>query len=141
MTNRPRTRLDCAGGERPCSRLSCRHHLALDVRETGTITSPLIAWSLSERDSDEAAERWIDAVTDALAFMPDTCSLDVADRGEHTLHEVGEVLRMTRERARQVEAMGLRKAKRPMKKDGWDEHEPGDTAGPAELMKRSGGAG
>jgi len=33
----------------------------------------------------------------------ETCALDVADRGEHTLEEVGGFLNVTRERARQIE--------------------------------------
>jgi DNA-directed RNA polymerase sigma subunit (sigma70/sigma32) len=41
--------------------------------------------------------------------MSETCSLDVADRGGITLEEVGELLNLTRERIRQVEAAGLEK--------------------------------
>ena len=42
--------------------------------------------------------------------MPETCSLDVAERGEHTLEEVGAVVGHTRERVRQVQEAALRKA-------------------------------
>lgn len=86
---RPRIRGDCVGGQRPCPFVGCRHHLALDITESGSLH-----------------------VTDHLDLeaMPDTCSLDVADRGEHTLEQVGEVLNVTRERARQLEAKGLKKA-------------------------------
>jgi hypothetical protein len=41
--------------------------------------------------------------------MPETCSLDVADRGGITLEEVGAILNLTRERIRQVEVRGLYK--------------------------------
>jgi hypothetical protein len=45
-----------------------------------------------EKDFDEIAE---------------TCSIDVADRGEHTLEQIGDLMNVTRERARQLEARGL----------------------------------
>ncbi len=34
--------------------------------------------------------------------MRETCALDVADTGEHTLEEVGDLMNLTRERTRQV---------------------------------------
>jgi hypothetical protein len=37
----------------------------------------------------------------------DTCTLDVADRGEHTLEEIGQLLGVTRERVRQIELAAL----------------------------------
>lgn len=43
--------------------------------------------------------------------MPDTCSLDVADRGGVTLEEVGAILNLTRERIRQIEVGALVKLK------------------------------
>lgn len=89
---RPRTRLECQNGARPCPWVSCKHHLFLDVNpETGSI-------KLNFPD----LEVW---------EMADTCSLDVADRGGITLEEVGEILNLTRERIRQVEVRGLLKLK------------------------------
>jgi hypothetical protein len=89
---RPRTRADCANGQRPCPWVSCKHHLYLDVNpETGSI-------KLNFPDLE-------------LEDMRDTCSLDVADRGGITLEEVGEILNLTRERIRQVEVRGLVKLK------------------------------
>ena len=91
-TDRPQTRAECAGGQRPCPWVSCKHHLYLDVnQETGSI-------KLNFPDLD-------------IAEMKDTCSLDVADRGGITLEEVGEILNLTRERIRQVEVRGLVKLK------------------------------
>ena len=88
--SRPRSRAECRQAERPCPFVSCKFHLYLDVNpHTGSIKlnfPDLEVWELSE-----------------------TCSLDVADRGGITLEEVGELLNLTRERIRQVEAAGLDK--------------------------------
>lgn len=95
---RPKARRDCASGIRPCPFVSCRHHLFLDVnQEKGSL-------KLNFPD----LEVW---------EMPETCSLDVADRGGMTLEEVGEILNLTRERIRQVEVRGLNKLKMSMDTD------------------------
>ena len=87
---RPRSRADCATGERPCMFISCKHHLYLDVNpSTGSI-------KLNFPDK----EIW---------EMAETCALDVADRGGITLEEVGTIMNLTRERIRQVETRGLLK--------------------------------
>lgn len=87
---KPRTRAECANGERPCAFVSCKHHLYLDVSaRTGAIKlnfPDLEVWEMSE-----------------------TCALDVADRGGTTLEEVGAIMNLTRERIRQVEVKGLAK--------------------------------
>jgi hypothetical protein len=38
---------------------------------------------------------------------PESCCLDVADRGEHDLKEVGELMRLTYQRIQQIEAGAL----------------------------------
>lgn len=84
MSDRPRTRGECVGGARPCPWVGCRHHLYLEVHpSTGRIklTFNLEPWELAE-----------------------SCSLDVADRGMNTLEIVGQLLNITRERSRQIEA-------------------------------------
>ncbi|MBX3192498.1 MAG: hypothetical protein KF819_36240 [Labilithrix sp.] len=87
---KPRTRAECADGERPCPFVSCKHHLYLDVSaRTGAIKlnfPDLEVWEMNE-----------------------TCALDVADRGGTTLEEVGAIMNLTRERIRQVEVKGLAK--------------------------------
>jgi hypothetical protein len=92
---RPRSRTDCLQGphaERPCPFVSCKHHLYLDVNErTGSI-------KLNFPD----LEVW---------DLPETCALDIADRGGITLEEVGEIMNLTRERIRQLETRGLAKLK------------------------------
>ncbi len=90
LDHRPRTRGDCVDGERPCPWVACRHHLALDVQpETGSIklNFPHI----------EPGE------------LPESCSLDVAERGPQTLDAVGKLLNVTRERLRQIETVALRR--------------------------------
>ena len=89
---RPASREACLGMSRPCPFVSCSHHLYLDVNpETGAI-----------KLNFPHLEVW---------EMPETCSLDVADRGGITLEEVGAILNLTRERIRQVEVRGLCKIK------------------------------
>lgn len=89
---RPRTRGDCIGGLRPCPWVSCRHHLALEVTSAASVHLP---WG----DANDGID---------LDRMPDTCSLDVADRGGTTLSECGKRLNVTRERVRQIEGRAIR---------------------------------
>lgn len=86
----PRTRAECIDGPRPCPWVRCRHHLALDVNaRTGGLLVNFPGVELED--------------------MPDTCSLDVASRGGHTLEEAGQRINVTRERVRQLEVIGLAK--------------------------------
>jgi hypothetical protein len=91
VAQRPATRGECAGGQRPCPWVSCRHHLYLDVLPTGAI-----------RLNFPHLEPW---------EMEQTCSLDVADAEERTLEGVGEMLNVTRERLRQIESDAIRVAR------------------------------
>mgnify|MGYP001199937795 CR=1 FL=1 len=88
---RPKKRSDCLNGEnaaRPCPWLSCRFNTYLDVNEeTGSVK-----FNFPDLDIDE---------------IPETCALDIADRGGITLEEVGEIMNLTRERIRQIETRGL----------------------------------
>ncbi len=91
LYDRPKTRGDCQHGahvERPCPFASCKHHIYLDVNEeTGSVKvnfPDLEVWDL-----------------------PETCALDIADRGGLTLEEVGEIMNLTRERVRQLETRGI----------------------------------
>lgn len=89
---RPRVRSECLEGgsnaQRPCPWVSCAHHLALDVSpQSGAI-----------KLNFPALEVW---------EMPETCALDVADRGGITFEEVGGIMNLTRERVRQLETRGL----------------------------------
>jgi hypothetical protein len=92
---RPMARAHCMQGEhadRPCAFVSCKYHLYLDVSErTGAI-------KLNFPD----LEVW---------ELPESCALDIADRGGITLEEVGVIMNLTRERIRQLETKGLAKLK------------------------------
>jgi hypothetical protein len=99
LPERPRTRGDCVGGERPCPWVGCRYHLYLHVNpETGRI-----AMAYPDLEPDEIGE---------------SCSLDVADRGGVTLEEVGAIMGLTRERIRQVQVTGLVKLRLDPTSDG-----------------------
>lgn len=88
LANRPTTRGQCRGGERPCPYISCEHHFYLDVDpKTGTIKI-----NFPGKDLDDLEE---------------TCELDVSERGEQALEVVGNYMNVTRERARQLEVKGL----------------------------------
>lgn len=87
----PASRSECRGGMRPCPFVSCRFHLYLDVNEsTGSI-------KLNFPDK----EPW---------ELSCSCALDVAEQeGGLTLEDVGALLNLTRERARQLESSALQK--------------------------------
>ncbi len=89
--HRPRHRADCQHGafaSRPCPFVACKFHLFLEVNpRTGSI-----------RMNFFDKEPW---------ELPETCALDVADRGGVTLEEVGGWLNLTRERVRQLEVHAL----------------------------------
>ena len=68
--------------------MSCRFHLFLDVDPKNG--------SLKVNFPDR--EPW---------ELPETCALDVAERGGATLEEIGRALNVTRERARQIEGAAL----------------------------------
>jgi hypothetical protein len=90
---RPKTRGECAGGERPCPFTSCKYHLYLDVHpDRGSL-----------KFNYPTLEPW---------EMKETCVLDIADRGGLTLEEVGALLSVTRERIRQIEAAFLNQLRR-----------------------------
>ena len=101
---RPRTRAECPDtSEGPCPWVSCKYHLYLDVNErTGSI-----------KLNFPGLEVW---------ELPDTCALDVAERGGATLERVGEAINVTRERVRQIEARAMRKARAACTAEGEYQH-------------------
>ena len=84
---RPRLRCDCVDGPRPCPWWTCIHHLGCDVTDVGTLR---ITWP--DREPWEIEE---------------TCALDVAGHGPHSLEDVARVVNLTRERTRQIEERAM----------------------------------
>lgn len=131
---RPRTRGDCAGGERPCPWASCEHHAIHGV----------LGGRGGGLDDDGAVA--------AIETMAASCTLDVADRrrdgdpSDGTLETVGELWGVTGERIRQIEAKALKAIKRaaePLRDDIVEEPETvlrprgGGSARPVEDRRRT----
>jgi len=94
---RPRTRSECADGlERPCPWVSCRYHLLLDVAEDGRL---YVTQDLDEGDEDDIAK--------VLFRMPETCALDVAERGANNFVSIGRLLNVSKQRVEQVQVRAL----------------------------------
>jgi hypothetical protein len=87
---RPKTRADCPA-RRPCPFVGCRYNLFLDVLQDGSVV--LTYPGLSPLEVPKCA----------------SCALDAAERGPLRLEGVGELLRLTRERVRQIERRALEK--------------------------------
>jgi len=91
VESRPRTRGECEDGPRPCPFVGCRYNAWLDVSRGGAVkfNHPDIA-------PEDMPAAW-------------SCTLDVADRGPHTLVTVGRFMNLVRERIRQIEFRALKK--------------------------------
>jgi hypothetical protein len=87
----PTFRGECEGGPRPCPLVGCCYNTYLVVKHNGNITLT---------HPDRLPE---DVPPD------ESCVLDVADQGYHTLDEVGRILGLTRERIRQIETSAVDK--------------------------------
>lgn len=90
LPRQPATRGECVDGPRPCLCVTCRFHLARDIVDSGRTTL-----------------RWVN-----VGDMPETCSLDVADTGEHTLDEIAAYMNVARQHVGQLEAMAVEKFRR-----------------------------
>jgi hypothetical protein len=67
----------------------------------------------------QGVDEWLDRAADAVVAMPETCALDVAERGGASLEEIAQLLGITWERARQIESTALAKL-RQLAADGAD---------------------
>lgn len=92
--SRPRTRSECRIGPRPCPYVGCRYHLFLDFTPMGSI-------KFNFGDS-----------VDALDAMPDTCALDVAERGEHDMATLAARVNVTPARVQQEVAEAMQHVRR-----------------------------
>ena len=99
MTERPTTRADCppkdADGRRRCPWISCRHHTWIDI------------YRAMRRNAPELAAHFDDPL-----IIKRPCSLDLAEEGGLTLEECGDVLGVSREYIRLVEARATSLIKR-----------------------------
>ena len=93
---RPKTRGDCKYGLRPCPWISCKYHLAIEgVRANGEPKYNKLL-DIESKTNPEDIEL-------NLYLLPETCALDIADKGGCILEDVGELLGISRERIRQIE--------------------------------------
>lgn len=92
LWNRPKTRGDCKQGERPCPWVGCVYHLG---PERAGFKDILMKEKISRREMNLFIEE--------LEAMPETCTLDVADRGGSRLRVVADIFNTSRERVRQIE--------------------------------------
>jgi hypothetical protein len=93
LAARPRTRRDCKDGPRPCPWAGCAMHLALYVTPWG---GPKVMFPDAEGGIDFDA-------------MPETCALDIAERGPATVELIATSLGFTDERVRQLQRAVERK--------------------------------
>jgi hypothetical protein len=106
----PLTWGDCQDEEGPCPYVSCRYHLFLGVNRSGSILL-----NFPDLFDEDGAPR--------LDEMPATCALRVAELDGVTLEVMGEMLNLTRERARQIEASALDHLHKALAQLGLDSHE------------------
>lgn len=109
---------DCLEEEGPCPYVSCKHHLFLGVDPR----SGSIKLNFPDLFDDEGTPR--------LDEMRATCALKVAERDGVTLEVIGELLNLTRERARQIEATALENMRKALLRLGeTDSHASAGTVG------------
>jgi hypothetical protein len=113
----PLTWGDCQDEEGPCPYVSCRYHLFLGV-DPSTGSMKLNFPDLFDEDGSPRLDE-----------MPATCALRVAELDGVTLEVMGEMLNLTRERARQIEVSALERLRKGLAQLGLDSHESVATVG------------
>ena len=94
MSERPLLTSECRSMPRPCPYFSCRQNLVVTanggslVHIGGRKHGPK---TLSPRASAAEVERWSEVALELLETAPETCALDVAERGGATLQEIGDI--------------------------------------------------
>jgi len=127
MFERPKTVGDCRHAVRPCPWVSCRFNLLIDVLEDGSI---VINAKYRRPDGaqrviapkPETEDRFQDEIEDAIEVWFDepippvrSCVLDETMHlynDDKQLDEIAELMFVSRERIRQIEAAALVKVKR-----------------------------
>lgn len=103
----PRVRGDCEGGPRPCPLVGCFFNNYLEVRHRDGLP-PQIKLLHPGRLPEDVPPA-------------DSCSLDVADSGPHTLDHVAKILGLTRERIRQIVTHALVKVNKSVRQGNEEE--------------------
>lgn len=99
LAARPRTRSECADGPRPCPWASCRYHLGYEVTDRGAVQQRFPHLELWE--------------------LPETCALDVAERGGVTLEEIGRLTNVLMQAASQTAEGALAEIRQGGVRQGW----------------------
>ena len=82
----PTNRKQCKDNKQPCPWARCKYHLVFEV------------FTFPQKATNEE-------IVDKLLTLKESCVLDVANRGEQTLHQIGKILGTSRERIRQIEGL------------------------------------
>lgn len=140
-------RSDCVGEPRPCPWLGCKYNVLLDVTDSGGIIFnhgrkvvpgsrgrsrnverrlPIIGARTSSRYEELFESNLKLLIKDIANIGGSNCLLDLVENGKtHTLEETGDLLNITRERVRQIEAKALKRIRTRSTDDmeEWEEHE------------------
>ena len=84
VLQRPAVRAECKNEMRPCPHVGCKYHLYLDINKS----NGSIKFNFPDLEFDELSE---------------TCALDIIEKGESTLEDIGTYMNLTRERVRQIQ--------------------------------------
>jgi len=136
LFKRPRTVGDCRRGIRPCPFVSCRFNLLIDVLPDGSLLLnakyPSMRFGAGrvippkievEARAQDEIEDMIEAVFDEPSPPVRSCLLDETmhrRRDDAELDDIADVLFVSRERVRQIEASGLENLKDRLREDGVD---------------------
>lgn len=95
----PPTRGDCQAGSRPCPLISCRWHLAWEVRRIKRLIT-------SDAEPDFVAQ--------VISEMKHTCAMDLSE-SEHNIAVIGQALGCSHQRIDQICQNAVRKMRSRMK--------------------------
>lgn len=89
---KPKTRGDCVNVQRPCPWVSCKYHLATNVKPNGTLEYVYHSVSITD--------------------ITESCALDVAEQGGLSSYDVGKYLNLSGQQIKNIEKEALKKLKK-----------------------------